>query len=116
MRISELTQRTNRCTNGVRYSVGELDRLQNNPEYHLFSVYVSDRYGDLGLVGAMGQYERTGECKLDLFCLSCRALGRNVEKVMLSYLKRNVRMSKIFILDLLDITAIGLSLLSKALN
>lgn len=82
-RISELTQRTNKCTNGKRYTVDELKKLFNKDSYKLYSVSVSDRFSDLGIVGAIGIFDN----KLDLFSLSCRALGRNVEHTMMEKLK-----------------------------
>ena len=78
-RIAELTQRTNQCTNGKRYTVAELINRLNDTHYHLYAVYVSDKFCDLGLVGSVGIVAST----LDLFTLSCRALGRNVEDKMM---------------------------------
>lgn len=78
-RISELSQRTNKCTNGRRYTVAQLSEEVNEKDYTIYSVYVSDKFSDLGLVGAIGISNNT----LDLFCLSCRALGRNVEDKMI---------------------------------
>lgn len=80
-RIAELTQRTNKCTNGNRYTVAELKERVNEENYHLYSVSVSDKFSNLGLVGAFGI---DGE-NLDLFSLSCRALGRNIETQMLEH-------------------------------
>lgn len=81
-RISEITQRTNRCTNGKRYTVEELKYNSGNNNGNLFSVYVSDCFSDLGLVGAMEVCEKT----VTLFSLSCRSLGRGVEERMIDYL------------------------------
>ena len=78
-RIAELTQRTNQCTNGIRYSTVEVLELLKNPSYCLYSVYVSDKFSNLGLVGTIGIDGLT----LDLFSLSCRALDRNVEDEMM---------------------------------
>ena len=80
-RVSELSQRTNKCTNGVRYTVEELREFMENSEYQMRSVYLSDCFSDLGLVGVIGM--KNG--KIDLFSLSCRALGRNIEKDMIEY-------------------------------
>ena len=80
-RIAELTQRTNKCTNGRRYTVQQIkDKLSNG--YELYSVSLSDKFSDLGLVGAIGLEGNT----LDLFSLSCRALGRNVEERMIEFI------------------------------
>ncbi len=79
-RISELTQRANQCTNGVRCSVNDLKAYIANGG-SLYAVYVTDKYSDLGLVGAIGM---KGE-RLCLFVLSCRALGRKIEDAMLDF-------------------------------
>lgn len=84
-RISELTQRTNKYTNGRRYTVNELVQKVNCEEYTLYSVSVSDKFSDLGLVGAIGIFNNT----LDLFSLSCRALGRKVEIEMFKIIKNH---------------------------
>ncbi len=82
-RLSELTQRTNRCTNGMRFTVPELKQRLLDSEYQLYAVRLSDRFSDLGLVGALGF---KGE-EADLFSLSCRAMGRGAEEKMAGFLK-----------------------------
>lgn len=82
-RIAELTQRTNKCTNGMRYTVNMLNKKIENG-YELYSVSLSDKFSDLGLVGVIGIYNDT----LDLFSLSCRALGRNVEELMIDFINQ----------------------------
>ena len=84
-RIAELTQRTNKCTNGKRYTVEDLKERDTLPNISLYSVSVSDRFSDLGLVGAM----EVENDRLSLFSLSCRALGREVEQMMTDYLAAN---------------------------
>lgn len=87
-RISELTQRANKCSNGIRYTVDDLKYKIGINEYELYSVYASDKFADLGLVGVVGIENGI----LDLFVLSCRAIGRNIEEIMLSLiLKKAVR-------------------------
>ena len=78
-RISELSQRTNRCTNGVRYTVEKLNELVLKHEYKLLSIFLCDCFSNYGLVGVIGIEGN----KLDLFCLSCRALGRRIEREMI---------------------------------
>lgn len=84
-RISELTQRTNQCTNGTRYDIIEISAHFHNPFYQMYSVYISDKFSNLGLVGAIGIHEDT----LDMFSLSCRALGRHVENKMMDLIIKN---------------------------
>lgn len=57
----------------------------------LYSVSVSDRFSDLGLVGA---FEVEGET-LTLFSLSCRALGREVERKMSEFISKNYQIHNI---------------------
>lgn len=83
-RINELSQRTNRCTNGKRYTIEKLYELMNSKQYVLKTVYVSDCYSDLGLVGVFGVLFHEYQYFLDLFSLSCRAIGRKIEEDMIS--------------------------------
>lgn len=80
-RIAELTQRTNKCTNGKRYTTSEIKERVNIPGNSFYSVSVSDRFSDLGIVGAIEIENDT----LKLFSLSCRALGRKIENKMIKY-------------------------------
>jgi fkbH domain len=90
-RISELTQRTNKCTNGKRYTVAEIKERVAYNGVKLYSVSVSDRFSDLGLVGAI-EIERDA---ITLFSLSCRALGREIERKMLDYIKERHQINSI---------------------
>lgn len=80
-RISELSLRTNRMTNGNRFTVAQLKKNVHEG-MRLYAVHVSDRLGDLGLVGCVGVLDD----RLVLFCLSCRVLGRQIEYKMLDYI------------------------------
>ena len=82
-RISDLSRRANQCTNGTRYTIDELKKLLQKG-YQLQAVFVSDIYRDLGLVGCIGIDPKNSS--FDLFCLSCRALGRRVEQQLLAAL------------------------------
>lgn len=81
-RVAELTQRTNKCTNGKRYTVSEIKERMTVLDVNFYSVSLSDRFSDLGIVGAIEIEKNT----LKLFSLSCRALGRNVENEMINYI------------------------------
>ena len=90
-RISELTQRTNKCTNGKRYTVAEIKKRITSEAVKLYSVSVSDRFSDLGLVGAI----EVESDALTLFSLSCRALGREVEEKMIEFISGKYQIQKI---------------------
>lgn len=80
-RISELSQRTNKCTNGKRYTTEQIVLKMKEDEYSLYTITLSDKFSDLGIVGVIGIEKST----LDLFSLSCRALGRGIEEKMIEY-------------------------------
>ena len=86
-RISDLSRRANQCTNGIRYTVDELKRLQEQGG-KLQAVFVSDIYRDLGLVGCIAWNAQKNV--LDLFCLSCRALGRRVEQQLFAAVPQEI--------------------------
>lgn len=91
-RVAELTQRTNKCTNGRRFTVQEIKDLIENGGFDFYSVHVSDRFSDLGLVGAFAVKDN----ELELFSLSCRALGRGIENTMLEYIVFNWEIECVF--------------------
>ena len=80
-RISELSMRTNQKTNGGRFTVVRLKTLLDE-KGTLYSVYYKDSFSDYGLIGAMAIIKG----KLELFSLSCRVIGKGVEKQMINYL------------------------------
>ncbi len=82
-RVAELTQRTNKCTNGIRCTVSDIKKWAADKDIHLYTVTLADKFSNMGLVGALGMQDR----KLILFSLSCRALGRDVEYKMLRYIQ-----------------------------
>lgn len=59
-------------------------------EFKLYSVRASDRFSDLGIVGAIAI---EGD-ELQLFSLSCRALGRDAEITMLNWIKERHKIIK----------------------
>lgn len=79
-RISDLSRRVNQAGNGKRYSKEELKAMLQKG-YDLTAIFVEDVYRDLGLVGCIGMWPKEGV--LDLFALSCRALGRHIEQELL---------------------------------
>lgn len=90
-RVSELTQRTNKCTNGIRYTVFEIQEKVASNKTMLFSVSAKDRFSNLGLVGAFEIKDNT----LMLYSLSCRALGCKIEKYIIEYILDKHKINKI---------------------
>jgi FkbH-like protein len=82
-RIEELFQRTTQFnTTGRKFTVAELQMLLADAASAIFSIQVTDRFGDHGLAGAA--VLRQGEI-LGLV-LSCRVLGLGVEHQFLKHI------------------------------
>jgi len=85
-RVAQLTQRTNQFNfTGLRRSESGIQQLIDGGAQECFTVDVSDRFGDYGLVGVM-IVAKDPDLHLDTFLLSCRALGRGVEHRMMAFL------------------------------
>ncbi len=82
-RISELSFRTNKFTNGRRLTQQDIERY--NMLGSVYVVYVEDVFGSLGLVASFIVVRN----ELILFCLSCRAANRGVEEKVIEYIKEN---------------------------
>lgn len=75
-RVEELFQRTTQFNaTGRKFSLSELKAMSENPAAFLFVAYVSDRFGDHGLVGAAVVVDR----EILGLAMSCRVLGMGVE-------------------------------------
>jgi FkbH-like protein len=84
-RIAELVQRTNQFnTTTIRYSKRELEALLANDAYRIYVSSLADKFGTLGLV-AVAIIERRGdEAIFDSLVMSCRAMGFQLERLMVS--------------------------------
>lgn len=91
-RVSELTQRTNKCTNGRRFTVQGIKNCIKNGITDFYSVHASDMFSNLGMVGVFAVKDND----LVLFSLSCRALGREIENTMLEYIISNWEIDRVF--------------------
>lgn len=86
-RVSELTRRTNQFNlTSIRRSESEVKKLSHSSRLECLCVEVKDRFGDYGLVGVMIFEAGSAALEVDTFLLSCRALGRGVERQMLARL------------------------------
>ena len=86
-RIAELSQRTNQCNlSCARFTREEIQRLIDDSSYTLFSLSASDKYGDMGIVGAAVICHDPFPV-IEAFFLSCRAFDRDLEVVLLNKIK-----------------------------
>jgi FkbH-like protein len=84
-RVAQLTQRTNQFNLTTRrYAEADIRSMLASASTGLLAISLRDRFGDLGLVGAAVLANAEGIVRIDTFVLSCRALGRGVEDVLLA--------------------------------
>lgn len=85
-RVVQLLNKTNQFNLTTRrVTEDELAAWLAEPNHQLFTVSVSDRFGELGLTGIMSVSLERDEVQIVDFVLSCRAFGRSIENLMLSH-------------------------------
>jgi FkbH-like protein len=88
-RISQLTQKTNQFNVTTRrYSVGDIERLLSSSDIDIYCLKLMDRVSDLGLVGVAIVRYRNEVADIDSLIMSCRALGRGAEEVLISHITK----------------------------
>lgn len=86
-RISQLTFRTNQFNLSTRrYSEHQVIDFLKDRRYSVYYISVSDRFGDSGISGAVILKKNTTDFLIDTFLLSCRVLGRGIEKAVLAFI------------------------------
>jgi FkbH-like protein len=100
-RIAQMTKRTNQFnTTTLRETESTVDRWLVDDARSSLVVHVRDRFGDYGLVGVVGIQWHAGLAVVDRFLLSCRALGRNVEHLVLSHVGKTAAERGVSLLEL----------------
>ena len=83
-RILQLINKTNQMNLSTRrISESELNKLIKDKSHYLLSCKVTDKFGDMGLVGVVSFKLASKRIEVIDFILSCRAFGRSIEKSML---------------------------------
>lgn len=88
VRLHQLFTKTNQFNvTSRRYSMGELEGMLASPSYRVVIASVRDRFGDLGYIGACVTVQRPDSIHIDSLLLSCRAMNRGVEHLILNDIK-----------------------------
>lgn len=82
-RIAELTRKTNQFnTSLVRMSETDVEEYLTDPDRTVVTVALSDRLADSGVVAAILARRERNTLHVDALAISCRALGRQLESVI----------------------------------
>jgi FkbH-like protein len=86
-RAAQLCQRTNQFNLTTRrYDAAELERMLGEDGVELYTLAVSDRFGDSGITGLAILRLADEQAEIDTFLMSCRILGRRLEDALLAFL------------------------------
>jgi FkbH-like protein len=83
-RTAQLLNKTNQLNLTTRrMSESELMKWAAAPDHKLWVVRVSDKFGDLGLIGIISIEINKKRARIVDFVLSCRVFGKHIEETML---------------------------------
>lgn len=86
-RIAQLTQKTNQFNVTTRrYTEQQIKEFIADTNCSVLSISVTDKFGDSGLTGVVIVVRHGGTAVIDSFIMSCRIMGRNIEKAIMNYL------------------------------
>jgi FkbH-like protein len=96
-RVSQLILKTNQFNLSTkRYQESEINLMVNDPSFFIGYVNVKDKFGDNGITGVfIIKKESKKIWVIDTFLLSCRVMGRDIEKGMFVYIVNEARKQNI---------------------
>jgi FkbH-like protein len=84
-RVVQLLNKTNQMNLSTRRMTGsELSSWLKQERRRLWAFRVRDKFSDSGLTGILSLEAGTDSCRIVDFVLSCRVMGRDVERVMVA--------------------------------
>ncbi len=84
-RVTELIQRTNQLNTSIkRYTKSQIIFFSRNRNCDIFTVTVSDKFGDYGLVGVCIGFHKNNVYEIDTLLFSCRVMSKGVEDYTLT--------------------------------
>lgn len=91
-RIAQLTQKTNQWNVTTRrYTEADVEAMLAADDVDVLTVAYADRFGQEGVVGLGILRHASDEARLDTLLLSCRVIGRRVERRLLLELARRAQ-------------------------
>jgi FkbH-like protein len=91
-RAAQLCQRTSQFNLTThRYDAAELEQMLAEEDLDLYTLAVSDRFGDSGIIGLAIVRLADERAEIDTLLMSCRVLGRRLEDALLAFLAERAR-------------------------
>ena len=83
-RLSELSNKTNQFNTGLsRFTPAQVAHYMDDPQRHAVSIALADRLSTSGIIGAVFTRREGARLIVDEIAISCRALGRGLETIMI---------------------------------
>jgi len=94
-RITSLINRTNQFNMTTRrYTQTEIEEMSSQPDkFQIYSLRVTDRFGDEGIVGVAIIRKNGKTWIIDSFLMSCRVIGRKIETAFLAKIINDAKRS-----------------------
>ncbi len=95
-RFAQLINKSNQFNlTTKRYTEAELQPLITDPSTLTMQVRLTDKFGDNGMISAIIALPQDGDWLLDTWVMSCRVLGREVERAVLNQIVHEARQRNI---------------------
>jgi FkbH-like protein len=87
-RVSQLILKTNQFNlTTKRYQEKDIEKMIKDSDFLVTCVQVEDKFGDNGITGVfIIKKENEKEWRIDTFLMSCRIMGRDIEKGIITYI------------------------------
>ncbi|MFA4998078.1 MAG: HAD-IIIC family phosphatase, partial [Bacteroidales bacterium] len=92
-RLAQLTQRSNQfnLTREIS-SESSIQSFLRSSDYRVYSLELTDKFGNHGIVGLIIlRRARVSTWSIDVFCMSCRAIGLTLEQAFVAYVLDRIR-------------------------
>lgn len=91
-RVVQLIGKTNQFNLTTRrYSDADVNAFRESSDAAVYSMAVTDKFGDEGVVGVAIVKKTPDEWMIDSFLMSCRVIGRSAETALLAKIVRDAR-------------------------
>lgn len=94
-RVVQLIGKTNQFNLTTRrYTDAEVHQFREDKDVIVYSMAVSDKFGDEGVVGVAIVRIKENDWWIDSFLMSCRVIGRSAETALLARIVKDARAAK----------------------
>ena len=93
-RAAQMTQKTNQFNLTTRrYTAKDIEELIFSPNYNVYTLSVSDKFGDSGITGLAILKVNNESAMVDSFLLSCRILGREIDTSFADFIFKHLKLN-----------------------